>query len=188
LKKIRYWIDPVIRETKDENLMKAIENKLRAGIPWLSDSLPADIDVAGKKRGILDVEAGETHYGIWDWVSLFFNPIITTRERNDTKGMRFMLKLYKMTGETKHLPRTVKGKELSYRGLKIKIDERDRLELQKRLGKKVNELFNELVENPSFIKATPEQQIDYVYKLLNKIGLQLREQFFVEKYKSMKGS
>jgi hypothetical protein len=188
LRQVRYLSDKVMRDTKDEDLFKEMSNKIKNNIPWLSASLPAKRDVVGKRRAIVDDERIGTHSTVYDFLNIFVNPIITTTEKKGSEGMRFLIRLYEMTGETKHLPRTVQSEELTYKGLKIPIDKKDRLELQKRLGIEVNERLNKLVENKAFMRASPERQIEYVYNLLNRLGRRIRNRYFVEKYRALKGS
>lgn len=155
--------DNTVRETRDPNPFVESINRVKAGVPVLSTSLPAKVDTFGEdiKRFQGD-NAGKRGFDV------FLNPAFVDKLNRSPEG-QLVLDIYNRTGETSQFPNTVKRK-YTINGESRSLTGREMSDLQRYVGKKTAEAFRNLAGNKSFQALSDEQKADKMADVISDIG------------------
>lgn len=179
---IRYAVDPIKRSIyeKEREFFPEMWNMIKNKLPFLSETLPARKDVLGKDMSILDDENKSGFSKALDVIGIFANPAIVTKYKS-SPGIQFAINLYDETGETKQLPRRYETQPTIYMGgKKYTLTTEQRLRYQEIMGRKTEEAYNKVIKNRHFMSWKPEQQVEHLYKMLDRLGRQTRHQLWEE--------
>lgn len=158
---IAQTIDPYQRETYDPNKLKYGLNSAIAKVPFASKTLPEKVDVTGQPIERYKSEGGKKLYDI------FLNPTFIN-EKTDDPVLSELKYIYDETKETSHfMPsanKKLKFKDVDGNEQKIELTGREFSEYQKRLGQRMYEEFDYVMDLPKYTNADEYGKI----KLLEK--------------------
>ena len=106
-KSLAQWVDPYVRETKDDDGLKQMLKERISQTPFLSKTLPAKIDVFGNEMKTLD---GENSV-----FNVFFNPANVT-DYVTTEVHDELIKVYDNTKDVNVFPDYINKPEITYDG------------------------------------------------------------------------
>jgi hypothetical protein len=147
---IAQTIDPYQRETYDPNKLKYGFNSAIAKVPFASKTLPEKIDVTGQP-----IERYKTE-GARKLSDIFLNPTFINKKTNDPV-LSELKYIYDETKETSHFMPSVK-KKLEFKDVdgnpqKITLTGKQLSEYQKRLGQRMYEEFDYVMDLPEYTNA-----------------------------------
>jgi hypothetical protein len=158
---IAQTIDPYQRETYDPNKLKYGLNSAIAKVPFASKTLPEKVDVTGQP-----IERYKTE-GARKLSDIFLNPTFIN-EKTDDPVLSELKYIYDETKETSHfMPsanKKLKFKDVDGNEQKIELTGREFSEYQKRLGQRMYEEFDYVMDLPKYTNADEYGKI----KLLEK--------------------
>ena len=158
---IAQTIDPYQRETYDPNKLKYGLNSAIAKVPFASKTLPEKVDVTGQP-----IERYKTE-GARKLSDIFLNPTFIN-EKTDDPVLSELKYIYDETKETSHfMPsanKKLKFKDVDGNEQKIELTGREFSEYQKRLGQRMYEEFDYVMDLPEYTNADEYGKI----KLLEK--------------------
>ena len=158
---IAQTIDPYQRETYDPNKLKYGLNSAIAKVPFASKTLPEKVDVTGQP-----IERYKTE-GARKLSDIFLNPTFINKKTDDPV-LSELKYIYDETKETSHFmpsaDKKLKFKDVDGNEQKIELTGREFSEYQKRLGQRMYEEFDYVMDLPEYTNADEYGKI----KLLEK--------------------
>ena len=143
-------IDPYQRETYDPNKLQYGLNTAIAKIPFASKTLPEKIDVTGQPIERYSTKGGQKLFDI------FLNPTFINKKTTDPV-LSELKYIYDQTKETSHFMPSV-DKKLEFTDVdgnpqKIVLTGREFSEYQRRLGQRMYDEFNYVMDLPEYANA-----------------------------------
>ena len=143
-------IDPYQRETYDPNKLKYGLNSAIAKVPFASKTLPEKIDVTGQPIERYSTKGGQKLFDI------FLNPTFINKKTTDPV-LSELKYIYDQTKETSHFMPSV-YKKLKFNDVdgnpqKIVLTGREFSEYQRRLGQRMYDEFNYVMDLPEYANA-----------------------------------
>lgn len=143
-------IDPYQRETYDPNKLQYGLNTAIAKVPFASKTLPEKIDVTGKPIERYSTKGGQKLFDI------FLNPTFINKKTTDPV-LSELKYIYDQTKETSHFMPSV-DKKLEFTDVdgnpqKIVLTGREFSEYQRRLGQRMYDEFNYVMDLPEYANA-----------------------------------
>lgn len=143
-------IDPYQRETYDPNKLQYGLNSAIAKIPFASKTLPEKIDVTGQPIERYSTKGGQKLFDI------FLNPTFINKKTTDPV-LSELKYIYDQTKETSHFMPSV-DKKLEFTDVdgnpqKIVLTGREFSEYQRRLGQRMYDEFNYVMDLPEYANA-----------------------------------
>ena len=143
-------IDPYQRETYDPNKLQYGLNTAIAKVPFASKTLPEKIDVAGQPSERYSTKGGQKLFDI------FLNPTFINKKTTDPV-LSELKYIYDQTKETSHFMPSV-DKKLEFTDVdgnpqKIVLTGREFSEYQRRLGQRMYDEFNYVMDLPEYANA-----------------------------------
>ena len=143
-------IDPYQRETYDPNKLKYGLNSAIAKVPFASKTLPEKIDVTGQPIERYSTKGGQKLFDI------FLNPTFINKKTTDPV-LSELKYIYDQTKETSHFMPSV-DKKLEFTDVdgnpqKIVLTGREFSEYQRRLGQRMYDEFNYVMDLPEYANA-----------------------------------
>lgn len=158
---IAQTIDPYQRETYDPNKLKYGLNSAIAKVPFASKTLPEKVDVTGQP-----IERYKTE-GARKLSDIFLNPTFINKKTDDPV-LSELKYIYDETKETSHFmpsaDKKLKFKDVDGNQQEIELTGREFSEYQKRLGQRMYEEFDYVMDLPKYTNADEYGKI----KLLEK--------------------
>jgi hypothetical protein len=158
---IAQTIDPYQRETYDPNKLKYGFNSAIAKVPFASKTLPEKVDVTGQP-----IERYKTE-GARKLFDIFLNPTFINKKTTDPV-LSELKYIYDQTKETSHfmpsVDKKLKFKDVDGNQQEIELTGREFSEYQKRLGQRMYEEFDYVMDLPKYTNADEYGKI----KLLEK--------------------
>lgn len=147
---IAQTIDPYQRETYDPNKVMYGLKSAGAKIPFVSKTLPEKVDVTGQPIERYSTKGGQKLFDI------FVNPTFINEKTNDPV-LSELKYIYDETKETSHFMPSVK-KKLEFKDVdgnpqKITLTGKQLSEYQKRLGQRMYEEFDYVMDLPEYTNA-----------------------------------
>lgn len=148
---MRYFVDPNLRQSFDENMWQQAVYSVMNRIPGLSDKLAPRVNVFGEELTIQSDTPGKK------FTSAFFNPFITTKF-NDDPAIKLVENIASEIGDNNFYPRrTTDTVDIPGVG-SVDVTNDIQAEMQKEYGEKIKAYLDGLVTNETFLKKTPSQQ------------------------------
>ena len=143
-------IDPYQRETYDPNKLQYGLNTAIAKVPFASKTLPEKIDVTGQPVERYSTKGGQKLFDI------FLNPTFINKKTTDPV-LSELKYIYDQTKETSHFMPSV-DKKLEFTDVdgnpqKIVLTGREFSEYQRRLGQRMYDEFNYVMDLPEYANA-----------------------------------
>lgn len=143
-------IDPYQRETYDPNKLQYGLNTAIAKVPFASKTLPEKIDVTGQPIERYSTKGGQKLFDI------FLNPTFINKKTTDPV-LSELKYIYDQTKETSHFMPSV-DKKLEFTDVdgnpqKIVLTGREFSEYQRRLGQRMYDEFNYVMDLPEYANA-----------------------------------
>lgn len=143
-------IDPYQRETYDPNKLQYGLNTAIAKVPFASKTLPEKIDVTGQPIERYSTKGGQKLFDI------FLNPTFINKKTTDPV-LSELKYIYNQTKETSHFMPSV-DKKLEFTNVdgnpqKIVLTGREFSEYQRRLGQRMYDEFNYVMDLPEYANA-----------------------------------
>ncbi len=143
-------IDPYQRETYDPNKLQYGLNTAIAKVPFASKTLPEKIDVTGQPIERYSTKGGQKLFDI------FLNPTFINKKTTDPV-LSELKYIYDQTKETSHFMPSV-DKKLKFTDVdgnpqKIVLTGREFSEYQRRLGQRMYDEFNYVMDLPEYANA-----------------------------------
>lgn len=154
--------DPMQRDTSGNNAMERTVNQVKAGIPWLRETLPVKTDNFGREMG-----AGDTATRI---ATTYGGNRYTQIDQSDVS--REVERIREETGESL-LPSRTGPSSVKFGDEKIKLTASERKEWKDELGKAFDRTMQLAMRTPVYRNATPEDQAELVneYKSYTEDGV-----------------
>lgn len=137
-------IDNTARTSYDPNPLVQAGKKVVAKIPGATKFLEPVVDTFGN-----EVKRQQTDNPVTRVFNSFVNPAFVTKISQTPEG-QMVLGIYNQSGETGQFPR-VTGRSMQINGEKYTLTPKEITEFQKYTGKKTQEAFAALADNPSFM-------------------------------------
>ena len=143
-------IDPYQRETYDPNKLRYGLNSAIAKVPFASKTLPEKIDVTGQPIERYSTKGGQKLFDI------FLNPTFINKKTTDPV-LSELKYIYDQTKETSHFMPSVDKKleftDVDGNSQKIVLTGREFSEYQRRLGQRMYDEFNYVMDLPEYANA-----------------------------------
>lgn len=143
-------IDPYQRETYDPNKLQYGLNSAIAKVPFASKTLPEKIDVTGQPIERYSTKGGQKLFDI------FLNPTFINKKTTDPV-LSELKYIYDQTKETSHFMPSVDKKlefvDVNGNPQKIVLTGREFSEYQRRLGQRMYDEFNYVMDLPEYANA-----------------------------------
>ena len=143
-------IDPYQRETYDPNKLQYGLNSAIAKVPFASKTLPEKIDVTGQPIERYSTKGGQKLFDI------FLNPTFINKKTTDPV-LSELKYIYDQTKETSHFMPSVDKKlefvDVDGNPQKIVLTGREFSEYQRRLGQRMYDEFNYVMDLPEYANA-----------------------------------
>jgi hypothetical protein len=172
--------DPKQRETYNPSPVGEAVNKIKATIPGLRNTLQPKIDVFGKEMP--NYPGG----GIQRLFDIFANPAFVSKVQ-ENPAAKEVLDIYQRSGETSQAPR-VAPQTVQINGESIKVTPEQYTQYQTYIGTKTDQLFNSLVQDPSFKALSDEEKANLMQQSLTDINSAAKIQVFGNNPKSVSGN
>lgn len=155
--------DPMQRETYDPNAGKQITNQIQAGIPGLSQKLPAKVDVTGKP-----IQRGDDNIAVRA-LNTFLNPAQMSKIKNDPE-VNEVVRLYEETGEKgqllKQADKKVQITDIGGNKIVKQLDGRELGKYQTFLGRESKAIMSEALQNADFGEMDDNEKADILQKVI----------------------
>jgi hypothetical protein len=166
-------IDPVKRETYDENPLKKQANVLKSRIPGLSKTLPEKKDITGET--VYQYQGRDTKDRALEALLLPYNK--TTVKEHDVNDL--LMKIYKETGDKSVLLDTA-DKKFEYDGETYKIENAQQLSrFQEVQGKAAVNAIRELIKTSDYKNMSKSEQASALSSAVKSAKEKAREDFLV---------
>ena len=154
--------DETRRSTYSPNKIQEAKNKVISRIPLLRNELQPSLNVFGKEQP--NYEGG----GLSRVVDILFNPAFVSTIKNNPSATE-VLNIYQRSGETQQAPR-VAPKTVKINGVDIKVTPEKYTEYQKYIGTRTQSMFDQLIVDPVFNKASDEEKAQLMANMLSNIN------------------
>lgn len=171
LRQATYAVDPTIRDTWDHNPAMRSWNLFVAGLPFLSKTLPARVDVLGE-----DMKRYTEQQNVF--FEAFLNPFNASQIKSDPLMIE-LIKLYESTNSSEGLPPVIETKlQVKTKDEKgqlvtkdIELNGTQRSAAQKWVGQRINLVYRLVLEDTYFNQLKPA----YKANVLSHIGKDVLE-------------
>jgi hypothetical protein len=154
--------DTTQRTSYDPNPLKETYNKTIMSIPGMRNTLEPKLNVFGQEQPNYP---GGVMKRLFD---IFINPAFVSVV-NENPTAKEVLDIYQRSGETQQAPR-IAPQSISINGQKIPVTAKQYTEYQRYIGTKTNDMFNNIVTDPVFQKATDEDKAKFMGNVLSDIN------------------
>lgn len=151
LSQINQLSDNVSRNTNDPNPVTESLNQVKAKIPGLAQTLPAQVDVLGN-----DKERYQN--GSNSPFNVLLNPAFISKYKPNNTAQEG-LDLYQRTGETKQTPNTVKN-TVTINGQNKKLTAKEQGDYQRFVGQGTTTVYDTLTNDPRYQSLSDAQKIN----------------------------
>lgn len=167
-------VDPVKRETYDENPIKQSLNEVIARIPGLSKTLPAKVGITGE-----EVEQYQGRSLAERLYESFIAPYNKSTEQKEAT-QKELLRLYKETGSQSVLLNTA-GKKFTYNGVDYNLKTGKELsDMQKDIGQYAMKELKTLFDSSEYKKMSNSEKADAVSKIQSEAQKKAYEKYLVD--------
>lgn len=148
MRQMAQYMDPVYRDTTGETTMDAAWNRVKSGLPFLSQTLPAKYDGLGNLQTRYDDK-------LMGFFNTFLNPGALTRIQTSDIADKL-----EELGDKSLYPEYLAPKSFQVNGETVMVSGKEMTETyQKTYGDNVAALYGGLMESEDFQKLSKEQQI-----------------------------
>lgn len=178
-------IDPYQRETYDPNKLQYGLNTAIAKIPFASKTLPEKIDVTGQPIERYSTKGGQKLFDI------FLNPTFINKKTTDPV-LSELKYIYDQTKETSHFMPSV-DKKLEFTDIdgnpqKIVLTGREFSEYQRRLGQRMYDEFNYVMDLPEYANADEYGKIEILKKAKTLVKAEVDNEMWNKRNRNKKRS
>lgn len=178
-------IDPYQRETYDPNRLKYGLNSAIAKVPFVSKTLPEKIDVTGQPIERYSTKGGQKLFDI------FLNPTFINKKTTDPV-LSELKYIYDQTKETSHFMPSV-DKKLEFTDVdgnpqKIVLTGREFSEYQRRLGQRMYDEFNYVMDLPEYANADEYGKIEILKKAKKLVKAEVDNEMWNKRNRNKKRS
>lgn len=169
INQINQLLDNTPRNATDPNPLQEGLNLAQAKIPGLAQKLPISYGIDGKPRE-------RYQDGSNNAVNVFLNPAFISTLKNDPAAQE-VLRIFEQSGETQQAPRLVQ-RSVEINGEQKKLTGEEQSQYQKYVGEKTKEIFDQLVNDPSFQSLTDEEKAKEMASILTDINTAAKVELF----------
>ena len=178
-------IDPYQRETYDPNKLQYGLNSAIAKVPFASKTLPEKIDVTGQPIERYSTKGGQKLFDI------FLNPTFINKKTTDPV-LSELKYIYDQTKETSHFMPSV-DKKLEFTDVdgnpqKIVLTGREFSEYQRRLGQRMYDEFNYVMDLPEYANADEYGKIEILKKAKKLVKAEVDNEMWNKRNRNKKRS
>lgn len=178
-------IDPYQRETYDPNKLQYGLNTAIAKVPFASKTLPEKIDVTGQPIKRYSTKGGQKLFDI------FLNPTFINKKTTDPV-LSELKYIYDQTKETSHFMPSV-DKKLEFTDVdgnpqNIVLTGREFSEYQRRLGQRMYDEFNYVMDLPEYANADEYGKIEILKKAKTLVKAEVDNEMWNKRNRNKKRS
>lgn len=178
-------IDPYQRETYDPNKLQYGLNTAIAKVPFASKTLPEKIDVTGQPIKRYSTKGGQKLFDI------FLNPTFINKKTTDPV-LSELKYIYDQTKETSHFMPSA-DKKLEFTDVdgnpqKIVLTGREFSEYQRRLGQRMYDEFNYVMDLPEYANADEYGKIEILKKAKTLVKAEVDNEMWNKRNRNKKRS
>ena len=178
-------IDPYQRETYDPNKLQYGLNTAIAKVPFASKTLPEKIDVTGQPIERYSTKGGRKLFDI------FLNPTFINKKTTDPV-LSELKYIYDQTKETSHFMPNVKKKleftDVDGNPQKLVLTGREFSEYQRRLGQRMYDEFNYVMDLPEYANADEYGKIKILEKAKKLVQAEVDNEMWNKRNRNKKRS
>lgn len=178
-------IDPYQRETYDPNKLQYGLNTAIAKVPFASKTLPEKIDVTGQPIERYSTKGGQKLFDI------FLNPTFINKKTTDPV-LSELKYIYDQTKETSHFMPNVKKKleftDVDGNPQKLVLTGREFSEYQRRLGQRMYDEFNYVMDLPEYANADEYGKIKMLEKAKKLVQAEVDNEMWNKRNRNKKRS
>lgn len=178
-------IDPYQRETYDPNKLQYGLNSAIAKIPFASKTLPEKIDVTGQPIERYSTKGGQKLFDI------FLNPTFINKKTTDPV-LSELKYIYDQTKETSHFMPSVKKKleftDVDGNTQKLVLTGREFSEYQRRLGQRMYNEFDYIMDLPEYANADEYGKIKILEKAKSLVQAEVDNEMWNKRNRNKKRS
>lgn len=182
---IAQTIDPYQRETYDPNKLQYGLNTAIAKVPFASKTLPEKIDVTGQPIERYSTKGGRKLFDI------FLNPTFINKKTTDPV-LSELKYIYDQTKETSHFMPSVKKKleftDVDGNPQKLVLTGREFSEYQRRLGQRMYDEFNYVMDLPEYANADEYGKIKILEKAKKLVQAEVDNEMWNKRNRNKKRS
>ena len=182
---IAQTIDPYQRETYDPNKLQYGLNSAIAKVPFASKTLPEKIDVTGQPIERYSTKGGRKLFDI------FLNPTFINKKTTDPV-LSELKYIYDQTKETSHFMPSVKKKleftDVDGNPQKLVLTGREFSEYQRRLGQRMYNEFDYIMDLPEYANADEYGKIKILEKAKKLVQAEVDNEMWNKRNKNKKRS
>lgn len=178
-------IDPYQRETYDPNKLQYGLNSAIAKVPFASKTLPEKIDVTGQPIERYSTKGGQKLFDI------FLNPTFINKKTTDPV-LSELKYIYDQTKETSHFMPSVKKKleftDVDGNPQKLVLTGREFSEYQRRLGQRMYNEFDYIMDLPEYANADEYGKIKILEKAKKLVQAEVDNEMWNKRNRNKKRS
>lgn len=182
---IAQTIDPYQRETYDPNKLQYGLNSAIAKVPFASKTLPEKIDVTGQPIERYSTKGGQKLFDI------FLNPTFINKKTTDPV-LSELKYIYDQTKETSHFMPSVKKKleftDVEGNPQKLVLTGREFSEYQRRLGQRMYNEFDYIMDLPEYANADEYGKIKILEKAKKLVQAEVDNEMWNKRNRNKKRS
>lgn len=182
---IAQTIDPYQRETYDPNKLQYGLNSAIAKVPFASKTLPEKIDVTGQPIERYSTKGGQKLFDI------FLNPTFINKKTTDPV-LSELKYIYDQTKETSHFMPSVKKKleftDVEGNTQKLVLTGREFSEYQRRLGQRMYNEFDYIMDLPEYANADEYGKIKILEKAKKLVQAEVDNEMWNKRNRNKKRS
>ena len=182
---IAQTIDPYQRETYDPNKLQYGLNSAIAKVPFASKTLPEKIDVTGQPIERYSTKGGQKLFDI------FLNPTFINKKTTDPV-LSELKYIYDQTKETSHFMPSVKKKleftDVDGNPQKLVLTGREFSEYQRRLGQRMYNEFDYIMDLPEYANADEYGKIKILEKAKKLVQAEVDNEMWNKRNRNKKRS
>lgn len=182
---IAQTIDPYQRETYDPNKLQYGLNSAIAKVPFASKTLPEKIDVTGQPIEKYSTKGGQKLFDI------FLNPTFINKKTTDPV-LSELKYIYDQTKETSHFMPSVKKKleftDVDGNPQKLVLTGREFSEYQRRLGQRMYNEFDYIMDLPEYANADEYGKIKILEKAKKLVQAEVDNEMWNKRNRNKKRS
>ena len=182
---IAQTIDPYQRETYDPNKLQYGLNSAIAKVPFASKTLPEKIDVTGQPIERYSTNGGQKLFDI------FLNPTFINKKTTDPV-LSELKYIYDQTKETSHFMPSVKKKleftDVDGNTQKLVLTGREFSEYQRRLGQRMYNEFDYIMDLPEYANADEYGKIKILEKAKKLVQAEVDNEMWNKRNRNKKRS
>jgi hypothetical protein len=168
--------DPNARETRNPNFGLQVLDSVNARIPGLRNSLPAAKTSLGEDRTLY--EKGKNNL-----FNVFLNPAFVKTYKDD-EVVNLVRDINDRSGETQQVPRTA-DRSIKINGEQVKLQPTEYSKYQEYIGKKTNDQFGKLSQDPKFMALSDEEKAKKMSNVMSDINSAAKIELFGNKPKTV---